>query len=91
MWKIIDVLDAWGMLLSRMSTTNLGDMLQMDPSYVYIPACDGNFITLDREPTYKYHVEVLISVARKAQFGLALVKLRKFEISTSADNMEVVN
>ena len=33
----------------------------------------------------------LRSVARKAQFDLALVNLRKIEISTSVDNLEVVN
>lgn len=34
---------------------------------------------------------LLRSVARKAQFDFALVKLRKFEISTSTDNLEAVN
>jgi hypothetical protein len=54
---VIDVLDAWGMLLSRKWVATLGGSLQMDLSYATIPTLDGDFVTLYREPIVRYQVE----------------------------------
>jgi hypothetical protein len=40
---VIDVPDAWGMLLSRKWAANLGGSIQMDLSYATIPTCEGTF------------------------------------------------
>jgi hypothetical protein len=47
---VIDVPDAWGMLLSRKWVTTLGGSIQMDLSYATIPTYDGTFVTLYRNP-----------------------------------------
>jgi hypothetical protein len=47
---VIDVPDAWGMLLSRKWAATLGGSIQMDLSYATIPANDGTFVTLYRQP-----------------------------------------
>lgn len=54
---VIDVLDAWGMLLSRKWVANLGGSIQMDLSYATILTCEGTFVTLYREHPRMYHVE----------------------------------
>jgi hypothetical protein len=54
---VIDVLDAWGMLLSRKTTANLGGNIQMDLTYATIPTPDGVMFRLSRELERKYHVE----------------------------------
>jgi hypothetical protein len=54
---VIDVLDAWRMLLSRKTTTNLGGHLQMDLTYATIPTPNGSMFRLNRELERKYHVE----------------------------------
>jgi hypothetical protein len=54
---VIDVPDAWGMLLSRKWAASLGGSLQMDLSYATIPTCDNTFVRLTREQEKKYHVE----------------------------------
>ena len=54
---VIDVPDAWGMLLSRGWGAMLGGTLQMDLSYATIPTADNTFVTLHGEPERKYHVE----------------------------------
>ena len=54
---VIDVLDSWGMLLSRKWASYLGGSLQMDLSYATIPMPDNNFVRLDRELEKRYHVE----------------------------------
>jgi hypothetical protein len=54
---VIDVLDAWCMLLSRKWAASLGGSIQMDLSYATIPTCEGTFVTLYREHPRKYHVE----------------------------------
>jgi hypothetical protein len=46
---VIDVLDAWGMLLSRDWGANLGGSIQMDLSYATIPTCDNTLVRLNRE------------------------------------------
>jgi len=42
---VIDVLDAWGMLLYRKWVPSLGGSLQMDLSYATIPTCDNTFVS----------------------------------------------
>jgi hypothetical protein len=54
---VIDVPDAWGMFLSRKTTTNLGSNLQMDLTYPTIPNPNGSTFRLNRELERKYHVE----------------------------------
>jgi hypothetical protein len=46
---VIDVPDAWGMLLSRKAAADLGGNLQMDLTYATIPTPDGNTFKLNRE------------------------------------------
>jgi hypothetical protein len=40
---VIDVLDAWGMLLSRIFSSSLGGFLSMDLTHAHIPMGDGTF------------------------------------------------
>jgi hypothetical protein len=40
---VIDVPDAWGMLLSRSWSTSLGGFLDMDLTHAHIPMGDGTF------------------------------------------------
>lgn len=47
---LIDIPNAWGMLLSRESIATLGSNLQMDLSYATIPHPKGGFVTLYRKP-----------------------------------------
>jgi ribonuclease HI len=54
---VIDVLDTWGMLLSRKTTTDLGGNIQMDLTYATIPTPDGTMFRLNRELERRYHVE----------------------------------
>jgi hypothetical protein len=54
---VIDVQDAWGMLLSRKTNADLGGNLQMDLTYATIPTPDGSMFRLNRELERKYHVE----------------------------------
>jgi hypothetical protein len=46
---VIDVPDAWRMLLSRKTATDLGVNLQMDLTYATIPTPDGAMFRLNRE------------------------------------------
>ena len=52
---VIDVPDAWGMLLSR----KWGATLQMDLSYATIPFFENTFVNLHREREIKFNVEDL--------------------------------
>jgi hypothetical protein len=54
---VIDVPDAWGMLLSWKTTADLGGNLQMDLTYATIPIPNGSMFRLNRELERKYHVE----------------------------------
>jgi ribonuclease HI len=54
---VIDVPDAWGMLLNRKAAADLGGNLQMDLSYATIPTPDGNTFKLTREVFRRYHIE----------------------------------
>jgi ribonuclease HI len=54
---VIDVPDAWGMLLSRKTVADLGGNLQMDLTYATIPTPDGTTFKLNRELERRYHVE----------------------------------
>ena len=54
---MIDVPDAWGMLLSRKTGADLGGNIQMDLTYATIPTPEGTCIRLNRELEMKYHVE----------------------------------
>ena len=54
---VIDVPDAWGMLLSRKAGADLGGNIQMDLTYSTIPTPEGTYIRLNRELEMKYHVE----------------------------------
>ena len=54
---VIDVPDAWGMLLTRKTGVDLGGNIQMDLTYATIPTPEGTYIRLNRELEMKYHVE----------------------------------
>lgn len=54
---VIDVMDAWGMLLSRKWVANLGGSIQMDLSYATIPTCKKTYVIFHYEQKKKYHVE----------------------------------
>jgi hypothetical protein len=54
---VIDIPDAWGMLLSREWVATLGGILHMDLSYATIPHPEGGFVTLYREPFSRHQVE----------------------------------
>jgi hypothetical protein len=54
---VIDVPDAWGMLLNRKAVADLGGNLQMDLTYATIPTPDGNAFKLNREVFRRYHIE----------------------------------
>ena len=41
---VIDVPDAWGMLLSRKTRADLGGNIQMDLTYATIPTPEGTYI-----------------------------------------------
>jgi hypothetical protein len=52
---VIDVPDAWGMLLSRSWSTSLGGFLSMDLTHAHIPMGDGTFeILYSRERDEKH-------------------------------------
>lgn len=52
---VIDILDVWGMLLSKKWGATIGGHLQMD-LYATVLQSDGNPFILYREPTYPSHV-----------------------------------
>ncbi len=55
---VVDVPDAWGMLLSRKWASDLGGSIQMNWSNAMIPSLRGSrFIRLNREPKRRFHVE----------------------------------
>jgi hypothetical protein len=54
---VIDVPDAWGMLLFRKTAADLGGNLQMDLTYATIPTPNRAMFRLNRELERKYHVE----------------------------------
>ena len=54
---VIDVPDAWGMLLSRKWGATLKGNIQMDLSYATIPISENSLVKLHRERERKYHVE----------------------------------
>jgi hypothetical protein len=54
---VIDVPDAWGMLLSRKWVATMGGHIQMDLSYATIPSSENSFVKLHREKERKFHVE----------------------------------
>lgn len=55
---VVDVPDAWGMLLSRKWASDLGESIQMNWPYSTIPSPRGTgFVRLNREPERRFHVE----------------------------------
>lgn len=55
---VVDVSDAWGMLLSRKWAFDLGGGIQMNWSYATIPSPRGDgFVRLNKEPERRFHVE----------------------------------
>jgi hypothetical protein len=54
---VIDVPDAWGMLLLRKTAADLRGNLQMDLTYATIPTPYGAMFRLNKELERKYHVE----------------------------------
>jgi hypothetical protein len=54
---VIDVPDAWGMLLSRKWAATMGGTLQMDLTYATILSSENSFVKLYREKERKFHVE----------------------------------
>lgn len=53
---VIDVLDAWDMLLSRKWGASLGGSIQINRSYATIPFSENTFVKLHRERERKSHV-----------------------------------
>jgi hypothetical protein len=56
---VIDVPDAWGMLLSRKWVATMGGCIQMDLSYATIPlpGSSSETVRLLREKERKFHIE----------------------------------
>jgi hypothetical protein len=54
---VIDVQDAWGILMSKKWVATLGGHIQMDLTYATIPAPDNTLVKLYREQERKFHVE----------------------------------
>jgi hypothetical protein len=54
---VIDVPDAWGMLMSRKSVATLSGSLHMDLSYETIPIGNGGYFTLYNHPMVNIHVK----------------------------------
>ena len=46
---VIDVLDKWGMLLSRKWAATLGGWIQMDQTYATVPASEYSWVKLRNE------------------------------------------
>jgi hypothetical protein len=53
---VIDVLDAWGMLLTRSWAATLGGFLSMDLTNAHIPMGDGTFKVLYNREVSRKHV-----------------------------------
>jgi hypothetical protein len=53
---VIDVLESWGMLLSRSWSISLGGFLSMDLTYAHIPMGDGTFEILYSHKRVEKHV-----------------------------------
>jgi hypothetical protein len=53
---VIDVLDAWGMLLSRIWAATLGGFIIMDLTHAHIPMGDGTFDIIYNRQVVKKHV-----------------------------------
>jgi hypothetical protein len=53
---VIDVPDAWGMLLSRSWVATLGGFLSMDLTHAHIPMGDGTFDILYNREVSRKHV-----------------------------------
>jgi hypothetical protein len=53
---VIDVPDAWGMLLSRSWAATLGGFLSMDLTHAHIPMGDGTFEILYNQEVSRKHV-----------------------------------
>jgi len=56
---VIDVPNAWGMLLSRKWAATLGGSLHMDLSYATIPIGDGSYVILYNHIVTSNHVKIL--------------------------------
>jgi hypothetical protein len=54
---VIDVPDAWGMLMPRKWDETLGGSIQMDLSYATILIGDGSYVTLYNHPVTRNHVD----------------------------------
>ena len=54
---IIDVLDKWGMLLSRKWAIDLGGSVQMDWTYATVPLSEDTMVKLHSEKENKHNVE----------------------------------
>ena len=56
---VVDVLDVWGMLLSKNFVAMLGGTLEMDPTYINVPMNDKTISRLPNVPMAKFHVQVV--------------------------------
>jgi hypothetical protein len=54
---VVDVLDVWGMLLSKKFTAMLGGTLEMDLTYINVPMNDRTISLLPNVPMAKVHVQ----------------------------------
>jgi hypothetical protein len=62
---VINVPDAWGMLLSRIWSTALGDFLSMDLTHTHIPMGDGNFQILYNKEKIRHVMDPHHSIGPK--------------------------
>jgi hypothetical protein len=54
---LINVIYAWGIILSHKWDANIGGNIQMGLSYATIPTYENTFVTLHHEQMRTYHVE----------------------------------
>jgi hypothetical protein len=86
---VVDVLDTWGMLLSRNIAVDLGGSLQMDLTYATIPTPNGLEFKLNRELERKYHVEDPKKKKNEIVFWEVEMGCYEIEHTLTSSNMEL--
>ncbi len=92
---VIDVPDAWRMLLSRGWAVKFEGNLQMDLSYATIPTKDNTFVILHNEQEKKYHVEdprdpMNEQTYEEKEFGCYLISLVNEEVNVVEENEQML-
>lgn len=82
---VIDIPNAWVMLLSRKWGATIGGHVQMDLSYATIPQFDGTSFILYREPTYLSHVIKIVPYYETHEIEKPSRILRSQEVVSSND------